>query len=496
MVSICSTLHRSTLFPSTLFALTLLSNLLSICLSKLAHTTEDDEIALAVLRETDIAYRAEIGKWYVKDQRLTNSSEFCHVTNLPPASWHDFRLRAHNQVGYSEWSLCSDKVRTDDAPYLVTKDPRSITLRWTAQNRAEKYEMQMQEPSFPDNTWANVSSSILQSQYTVTNLFPANQYRFRIRAFYPKKRDHAGFVVKGVESGWTSYEGSAVSQYIQTDDALPDKFDAPILVCAEIYSLSIQWNLPIVNGQSCGNGKPLHRYEIQQMQWSVDEFAKKKKTKKMPKEATKPPSKPHTTESGKESDEGGDEGGAGGEGKETKKMPKEATKPPSKPHTNGSGKESDEGGAGGAGKEVCAAPEDVEDVDLNALHMKWVTLERSYAPLDDSDGVKPLPAYGPIFRSLKLRPGIQYKYRVRGENAVGWSPWTDSSAPMLTLSSIPDTPLPPLGTLFEQIYKKIQKRSVLHISSPHKNQNQNEKETSLLSLASLFSYSSQNSLSC
>jgi hypothetical protein len=31
------------------------------------------------------------------------------------------------------------------------------------------------------------------------------------------------------------YEGSAVSQYIQTDEALPEQFDAPVLVEANIY---------------------------------------------------------------------------------------------------------------------------------------------------------------------------------------------------------------------------------------------------------------------
>ena len=53
-------------------------------------------------------------------KKITDSSEFCHITNLPPASWHDFRIRAHNAVGYSEWSEASDKVRTADAPYLGT----------------------------------------------------------------------------------------------------------------------------------------------------------------------------------------------------------------------------------------------------------------------------------------------------------------------------------------------------------------------------------------
>jgi hypothetical protein len=158
-----------------------------------------------------------------------------------------------------------------------------------------------------------------------------------------------------------SYEGSAVSQFIQTDDALPEKFDSPILVKAEIYNISLKWNLPIINGQPIGNGQPLIKYEIQQMQWSVDKYAR--------------------------SDED---------------------------NTNNNVK-------------------------------KWITLDYEYPSLTDKDGIQPLPAYGPTFISKGLKPGIEYKYRVRGMNRVGWSPWTDESLPMLTLSDTPDIPTAPVA---------------------------------------------------
>ena len=99
------------------------------------------------------------------------------------------------------------------------------------------------------------------------------------------------------------------------------------------------------------------------------------------------------------------------------------------------------------------------DPNANINHQKWITLSETYPPLnqreveDDArakvihhgDGMKPLAAFGPIFESLNLRPGLEYKYRVRGENKVGWSPWTDASEPFMTLSSIPDTPDAPVG---------------------------------------------------
>ena len=36
-----------------------------------------------------------------------------------------------------------------------------------------------------------------------------------------------------------------------------------------------KWNLPILNGQPCGNGNSMSYYHIQRMQWSVDEYASK-----------------------------------------------------------------------------------------------------------------------------------------------------------------------------------------------------------------------------
>ena len=85
-----------------------------------------------------------------------------------------------------------------------------------------------------------ISSNVPTSEYQVNDLFPANSYRFRIRAYYSIKRNASGFVIKNgdQENGWASYEGSAVSQFITTDCALPDQFDPPVLVKAEIYSLS------------------------------------------------------------------------------------------------------------------------------------------------------------------------------------------------------------------------------------------------------------------
>ena len=388
---------------------------------------EDDEIAWAVLNESQGASSA-VGEWQFNENggKITNSSSFAHVANLPPASWHDFRIRAHNAVGYSEWSEISIKVRTDDAPYLVRKDSRSITLRWTAQDRALHYEMQVQEPSFPDGTWVTVNSRVPSSTFTVDKLYPANEYRFRIRAFFPKRKPDEINEVEGRQYGWASYEGSAMSQYIRTDDALPDAVDPPCLLNAEdilkrdgkakkrdwevarekerrkkagikagwsperieadiqayldelalaeskntgaeIYALSFHWNIPVNGGQPIGNGQPIEVYEIQQMQWTVDEYAS---------------------------------------------------------------------------KAVAAAQVQ--------YYRKWVVLEKEFpANFHDSegkpsrDGIKPVPDWGPIYRSDGLSPGISYKFRVRGRNKIGWSPWSTESEPMTTLSAAPDTPQAP-----------------------------------------------------
>jgi hypothetical protein len=36
-----------------------------------------------------------------------------------------------------------------------------------------------------------------------------------------------------------------------------------------LRSLSLHWNLPIINGQPIGNGAPILQYELQQMQVSM-----------------------------------------------------------------------------------------------------------------------------------------------------------------------------------------------------------------------------------
>ena len=59
------------------------------------------------------------------------------------------------------------------------------------------------------------------------------------------------------------------------------------------------------------------------------------------------------------------------------------------------------------------------------------------------DGIKQLDDWGPIYRSSDLRPGIAYRFRVRGRNKVGWSPWSEVREAMTTLSAAPDTPEPP-----------------------------------------------------
>ena len=95
--------------------------------------------------------------WVPYPKRITSSN--ASIVNLEPGTTYDFKLRAHNSVGYGEFSEITEKRRTDDAPYLICKTKFSITVAWTAQTGALRYEMQYQENKMA-HMWATVSSAI------------------------------------------------------------------------------------------------------------------------------------------------------------------------------------------------------------------------------------------------------------------------------------------------------------------------------------------------
>merc|ERR1712224_721449 len=69
-------------------------------------------------------------------------SLFYDVENLRPESMYNFRARAQNSVGFSEWSDCSSPMFTAIAvppekmqpPLVSNVTPRSRVLRWESPN--------------------------------------------------------------------------------------------------------------------------------------------------------------------------------------------------------------------------------------------------------------------------------------------------------------------------------------------------------------------------
>jgi len=188
--------------------------------------------------------------WVPYPRRITSSN--ASIVNLEPGTTYDFKLRAHNGVGYSDFTQTTEKRRTDDAPYLVRKTKFAITVAWTAQTGAIKYEMQYQENKMA-HMWATVSSAIRGTECTCENLFPAREYRFRIRALQ--------------KQGWASYEGSALSQWIETKHDVTDPPGIPSLKTVGIWNIEVEWPPPAIL-----NGEPVDRYEVQIMQMTIDPF--------------------------------------------------------------------------------------------------------------------------------------------------------------------------------------------------------------------------------
>jgi|EP00505_MAST-04D_sp_SCG-Rhode-Island_P000336 hypothetical protein len=209
---------------------------------------KNDAVACEIFRKAVADKRVDPGLWCPYPTKIVGSP--CQIVNLEPGTTYDFKCRAHNAIGYSEFGAISDKIRTDDAPYLVRKTKFSITLAWTAQSGAFRYEMQYQEEAM-GHIWATVSSAITRTEFTCDNLYPARDYRYRIRSF----TDH----------GWSSYEGSALSQWIRTNDDIPDQPSIPTLANVGIWNIEIEWERPKI----C-NGQPVDYYEVQQMQVTLD----------------------------------------------------------------------------------------------------------------------------------------------------------------------------------------------------------------------------------
>ena len=384
--------------------------------------------------------------WVPYPKRITSSN--ASIVNLEPGTTYDFKLRAHNSVGYGEFSEITEKRRTDDAPYLICKTKFSITVAWTAQTGALRYEMQYQENKMA-HMWATVSSAIHGTQCICENLFPAREYRFRIRAMQ--------------DYGWASYEGSALSQWIETEHDVTDPPGIPTLKSVGIWNIEVEWPPPEIL-----NGEAVDRYEVQIMQMTIDPFDKEE-TRTLEEIQVWQSLTSECVSNSYNATElapgisyrfrirahnliGWSEYGNSSE------------------HFTTRPKEPDE-----------MLPPLVEALSSLSIQIKWETPVENGRPItnyqleqyqmtvdpndtvDTVDSVKGWKQLSAVFlqvgtglmytipetqiphaaayhKTEGLKPGLMYKYRVRALNAVGWSPWSSASIPVETHPTSPFVP--------------------------------------------------------
>ena len=410
------------------------------------HPDPTDAVAVEIFNAALEDGRVVPDVWVPYPRRITSSN--AAIVNLEPGTTYDFKLRAHNGIGYSDFSEITETRRTDDAPYLVRKTKFSITVAWTAQTGALKYEMQYQENKMA-HMWATVSSAIRGAECTCENLFPAREYRFRIRAFQ--------------EQGWASYEGSALSQWIETKHDITDPPGIPTLKSVGIWNIEVEWPPPEIL-----NGEPVDRYEVQMMQMTIDPFDTTE-TRTLEEiqvwqslsmqcigEAWNAinlaPGISYRFRVRAHNLIGWSLFGEVSENFTTRPKEPDQMEPPS-----------------------------VIALSPYSIKLNWVTPIENGRPVtnyqveqwqlsvdqndtvDTIDGVKgwntveavfnevgnaltytipaiDIPHY-PFYRKTKgLKPGLMYKYRVKAMNAVGWSPWSDESAPVETYPAKPFVP--------------------------------------------------------
>jgi hypothetical protein len=105
---------------------------------------------------------------------------------------------------------------------------------------------------------AVIESEGLARVASVTNLLPGTRYRFRL-IYRPR---HS----KLYKRGWLSWEESPLSDWMQTDDAAPNKCPAPTLTPEGKTIAVVEWRAPRSNGARIN----MYQLEIRRVHGNID----------------------------------------------------------------------------------------------------------------------------------------------------------------------------------------------------------------------------------
>ena len=153
-------------------------------------------------------------------------------------------LVQQNDDGWGEWSRVGEPILATDAVGFTNITPHSVKLHWQQPRDCVVMGYELQQRLAEGDTWHTLSNTIVPEplEYFVTNLDPATEYQFRLRALEP--------------SGWRSWHNAAYSRIIQTlckEPGAPGR-PSPTAVYYDKITLSFE--------QAVANGAWVNAYEV------------------------------------------------------------------------------------------------------------------------------------------------------------------------------------------------------------------------------------------
>lgn len=170
-------------------------------------------------------YSATYDKWIEVDRTAKNYYE---VDNLLSACVYTFKVRAFtDNYTYSEFSAPFKTVtspRDVNNLRVSSKTKTSVTLKWNAVKRADKYQVYRYEKSTGE--WKRLITTS-KTSYTASSLSSGTSYKFKVRPYrealgYKYYGDFEDITVKTVSSTSSSdsqYIGKARAKQIALDKA-------------------------------------------------------------------------------------------------------------------------------------------------------------------------------------------------------------------------------------------------------------------------------------
>ena len=174
-------------------------------------------------------YSATYDKW-IEVERTSNTYD--EVDNLLSASVYTFKVRAFAQdaSGKYIYSDFSAPFKTATSPkdvnnlWVSSKTKTSVTLKWNAVKRADKYQVYRYEKSTGE--WKRLITTS-KTSYTASGLSSGTSYKFKVRPYrealgYKYYGDFEDITVKTVSSTSSSdsqYIGKARAKQIALDKA-------------------------------------------------------------------------------------------------------------------------------------------------------------------------------------------------------------------------------------------------------------------------------------